>query len=144
MAEVAFHFNAPDKAAYACRLLRKAYLKGARVAVLAPGEQLDTLDRGLWLLAQGEFVPHCVTSDPEPTRRHSPIHLLDRLDDRAPTQVLVNLTDAVPDDYARFERVIEVVGLDDQDRALARQRWRRYQADGVEPQRHDLKSAGGE
>ena len=144
MAEVTFHFNAPDKAAYACRLLRKAYLKGARVAVLAPREQLDTLDRGLWLLAQGEFVPHCIGADAEVTRRHSPIHLLERLDERAPTQVLVNLTDAVPADYSRFERVIEVVGLDDEDRALARQRWRQYLADGVEPQRHDLKSAGGE
>ena len=120
MAEVAFHFNAPDKAAYACRLLRKAYLKGARVAVLAPREQLDTLDRGLWLLAQGEFVPHCIGADAEATRRHSPIHLLERLDERAPTQVLVNLTDAVPADYSRFERVIEVVDLDDEDRALAR------------------------
>lgn len=144
MAEVAFHFNAPDKAAYVCRLLRKAYLKGARVAVLAPGEQIDTLDRGLWLLAQGEFVPHCVGADAEPTRRHSPIHLLDRLDERAPTQVLVNLTDEVPADYARFERVIEVVGLSDEDRASARQRWRQYLADGIEPQRHDLKSAGSE
>lgn len=144
MAEVAFHFNAPDKAAYVCRLLRKAYLKGARVAVLAPGEQIDTLDRGLWLLAQGEFVPHCVGSDPEPTRRHSPIHLLERLDEGAPTQVLVNLTEAVPADYARFGRVIEVVGLTDEDRASARQRWRQYLADGIEPQRHDLKSAAGE
>ena len=144
MAEVAFHFNAPDKAAYVCRLLRKAYLKGARVAVLAPHEQLDTLDCGLWLLVQGEFVPHSVGADAEATRRHSPIHLLDQLDEHAPTQVLVNLTDEVPADYGRFERVIEVVGLDDEDRALARQRWRRYQADGVEPQRHDLKSAGGE
>ncbi|MBN9371486.1 MAG: hypothetical protein ABS53_06210 [Hydrogenophaga sp. SCN 70-13] len=141
MAEVAFHFNAPDKAAYVCRLLRKAYLKGARVTVLAPGDQIDALDRGLWLLAQGEFVPHCVQADPEPTRRHSPIHLLERPDQRAPTQVLVNLGEAVPDDYTRFERVIEVVGLNDEDRASARQRWRRYQADGIEPQRHDLKAA---
>ncbi|NIM43712.1 MAG: DNA polymerase III subunit chi [Hydrogenophaga sp.] len=144
MAEVAFHFNAPDKAAYVCRLLRKAYLKGARVSVLAPVEQLETLDRGLWLIAQGEFVPHCVGADAEATRRHSPIHLLDRLDERAPTQVLVNLTDDVPADYSRFDRVIEVVGQDDGDRALARQRWRRYLADGVEPQRHDLRSVGGE
>ena len=35
MSEVAFHFNAPDKLAYACRLLRKAVGSGARAVVLA-------------------------------------------------------------------------------------------------------------
>jgi hypothetical protein len=33
MTEIAFHFNVPDKLAYSCRLLRKAYLSGARVVV---------------------------------------------------------------------------------------------------------------
>ena len=31
MTDVAFHFNAPDKLAYACRLLRKAVGSGSRV-----------------------------------------------------------------------------------------------------------------
>ena len=144
MAEVAFHFNAPDKAAYVCRLLRKAYLKGARLTVLAPAEQLGTLDRGLWLIAQGEFVPHCLGSDPPALRRHSPIQLVSQLDEQVPTGVLVNLGEEVPPEYARFDRVIEVVGLREEDRSAARQRWRRYQADGLAPQRFDLKSAPGE
>lgn len=144
MAEVAFHFNASDKDAYVCRLLRKAYLKGARVTVLAPAERLGAIDRGLWLIAQGDFVPHCLGSDAAALRRHSPIQLVERLDDAVPTQVLVNLCDAVPHAYARFERVIEVVGLGDEDRAQARQRWRHYQGAGVAPQRFDLQSAPGE
>ena len=37
-AEVAFHFNAPDRVGYACRLLRKAYLKGARLWVRVPAD----------------------------------------------------------------------------------------------------------
>ena len=144
MAEVAFHFNAPDKAAYVCRLLRKAYLKGARLTVLAPAEQLGALDRGLWLMAQGEFVPHCLGSDPPPLRRHSPIQLVSELDEQVPTGVLINLGEEVPPAYARFERVIEVVGLREDDRAGARQRWRRYQAEGIAPQRFDLKLAPGD
>jgi DNA polymerase-3 subunit chi len=144
VAEVGFHFNAPDKAAYVCRLLRKAYLKGARLTVLAPAEQLGTLDRGLWLIGQGEFVPHCLGSDEPALRRHSPIQFVSQLDDQVPTEVLVNLGEEVPAEYARFQRVIEVVGLRDEDRAAARQRWRRYQADGITPQRFDLKLAPGE
>ena len=43
MTEVAFHFNAPDKLAYVCRLLRKATGSGARVVVTAnPGLLMET------------------------------------------------------------------------------------------------------
>ena len=38
MTEVAFHFNAPDKLGYACRLLRKAVGTGARVLDLGCGD----------------------------------------------------------------------------------------------------------
>ena len=38
MTEVAFHFNAPDKQAYACRLLRKAVAGGARFVWLRDRE----------------------------------------------------------------------------------------------------------
>ena len=35
MTQVDFHFNAPDKLPYVCRLLRKATGQGRRVGVLA-------------------------------------------------------------------------------------------------------------
>lgn len=145
MPEVAFHFNAPDKLAYTARLLRKAYLKGARVLVLSPREAIDDLDRQLWLVSPGDFVPHARPGDPPEVQRQSPIRLSDALapGDGAPGMVLVNL---LPDAVARpeaFERVIEVVGLDEADRAAARQRWRTYTAAGIEPQRHDLARAEG-
>jgi len=58
--------------------------------------------------------------------------------------VLVNLTTAVPADFVQFERVIEVVSVDDDDRALARNRWKHYVQQGYEIQRHDLKLKGAE
>jgi DNA polymerase-3 subunit chi len=54
-------------------------------------------------------------------------------------QVLVNLGDDVPAGFGRFERVIEVVGLNDTDRQLARTRWRHYADRGYTITRHDLK-----
>lgn len=143
MAEVAFHFNAPDKLAYTARLLRKAWLKGARVVVLSPTEAIDELDRLIWLVGQGDFVPHARPGDPEPVQRHSPIRLTDRLDGGDTSAVLVNLQAAAISDPAAFERVIEVVGLDEADRSAARQRWRTYAAAGIEPLRHDLKQSAG-
>ena len=40
MTEIIFHVNVPDKLAYSCRLLRKAYLSGARVSVTAEPDVL--------------------------------------------------------------------------------------------------------
>lgn len=141
MTEVAFHFNAPQKLAYACRLLRKAYLKGARLQVLVPEARLAELDQALWLLAPGEFVPHSIPGDAPSVRQRSPIRLVSAVEDPLDATVLLNLDPLPPPGFERFERVIEVVGLDDEDRQHARQRWRHYVAAGIEPQRHDLQLA---
>jgi DNA polymerase-3 subunit chi len=141
MTEVAFHFNAPQKLAYACRLLRKAYLKGAQLVVLVPDAQVGELDQALWLMAPGEFVPHSVPGDPPAVQVHSPIRLVTTLPDTAGPAVLLNLRDEAPQGFERFDRVIDVVSLDDDDRRQARQRWRQYVAAGVEPQRHDLQAS---
>ena len=45
MTEIAFHFNAPDKLAYACRFARKAQRAGARLVILAPRPVLTELAR---------------------------------------------------------------------------------------------------
>ncbi|GLS12872.1 MULTISPECIES: DNA polymerase III subunit chi [Hydrogenophaga] len=144
MSEVAFHFNAPERVAYACRLLRKAYLKGARVLVWIHEAELPTLDTALWTFAQGEFVAHARARDPEPVRRHAPILLTDD-PDGVPFEadVLVNLAGSWTDGFTRFGRVIEVVTQDPQDRAGARERWMRYRQQGFEPLRHDLALAPG-
>ena len=144
MTEVAFHFNAPDQQAYTCRLLRKAYLKGAQLVVLVPDEQVNELDQALWLMAPGEFVPHSVPSDPPLVQDRSPIRIVTAVPEAGGHGVLINLGDAVPAGFDRFERVIDVVSLDDNDRAQARQRWRHYVAAGIEPQRHDLQLAPSE
>jgi len=143
MQEVAFHFNAPDKLAYACRLLRKAHVRGARLMVLAEPADVAALDQQLWTLGQGEFIPHCRSDDPAPVRAHSPILIASGPVPPADfeAQVLVNLTQQMPQDFERFDRVIEVVSSDEGDRLLARERWRAYRQAGHEPVRHDLRQA---
>lgn len=143
MTAVAFHFNAPDKRAYACRLLRKAFLKGARLVVLAGAGRDVGLAQALWTLSPTDFVPHCRESDSHQTQSRSPIFIAGAaLPADFQADVLLNLTDAVAVGYDRFARVIEVVEQDEGDRTQARQRWRQYQADGVTPERHDLKAPG--
>ena len=142
MTEIAFHFNAPDKLAYACRLLRKAVGQGVRVAVTADAALLRALDQSLWTFAPLEFIAHCTvlgqgTADPVMVQA-SPVVLVAEATLSPHQQVLVNLGGDVPPGFERFERVIEVVSQADQDRQDARQRWRHYADRGYAIQRHDL------
>ena len=142
MTEIAFHFNAPDKLAYACRLLRKAVASGARVVVTGSPASLQALDTLLWTFSPIEFVAHCRACSPAEQLMASPVVLAAKLDGGAELphhQVLLNLGAEVALGYERFERTIEVVTLDDEDRQQARQRWKHYADRGYHITRHDLK-----
>jgi len=139
MTEIAFHFNAPDKLAYACRLLRKAVAGGARAVVSGPDDMLARLDQQLWTFSALDFVPHCMLgSSPERVLAASPVVLAVDVLQAPALPVLVNLADLVPAGFERFERLIEVVSNDEEDRALARGRWKHYVARGYTIVRHDL------
>jgi DNA polymerase III subunit chi len=138
MTEVTFHFNAPEKTGYACRLLRKAVAAGAKVVVTGDGSQLRELDVALWTFAPLEFVPHCLGAAASPSvLAASPVVLAESARSAPHQQVLVNLGGAVPEGFERFERLIEVVGTGDEDRQQGRQRWKHYADRGYAIVKHD-------
>jgi DNA polymerase-3 subunit chi len=138
MTDVAFHFNAPERMAYCCRLLRKAVSGNARVVVTGLPDTLAQLDKLLWTFSPTDFVPHCMLDSEAPMVAASPVILASAIGFVPHRQVLINLGQHVPDGFDRFERVIEVVGLDDEDRSLARNRWKHYTERGHAITRHDL------
>lgn len=172
MTEISFHFNAPDKLAYTCRLLRKAVNGGNQVAVTAAPETLAKLDTLLWTISPLDFIAHCfadadqalVSASPVllgmPTAK-SPVHDVsfalkspqaDALSESTSNGtrnaasgpvVLVNLGDAVPEGFERFERMIEIVGGSEEDRANARDRWKHYAHRGYAITRHNLAAKSG-
>ena len=139
--EVAFHFNAPDRLVYACRLLRKAYLKGARLLVLADEPLARELDQRLWTMAGTEFVPHVLDGATAALLERTPIVISSaERAEAAAADVLVNLRDRWPEGYEACARVIEVVTGEPSVRDQARQRWKRYKSLGVDPQHLDLQN----
>jgi DNA polymerase-3 subunit chi len=141
--EVAFHFGAPDRLAYTCRLLRKATATGARLQVRAQASERAALDAALWSLSPTDFISHCDVAAPDSVRCRSAVLLIDadaQLQSDFP--ILVNLADDVPSGFEQYQRVIEIVSNDEQDRNLARLRWRHYTERGYKITRHDLKSRG--
>ena len=140
MTEVSFHFNAPDKWSYMCRLLRKAVLRGSRVAVTGEAALLQRLDGDLWTFSAIDFLPHCSDTAQAGMLAASPVVFCESPSASPHRQVLLNLGPGVPTGFEPFERLIEVVGISDEDRADSRRRWKYYLDRGYAITRHDLAS----
>lgn len=142
MTEITFHFNVPDRLHYSCRLLRKAYQKGASVVVTGEPEELALLDQLLWCMSPIDFVPHCLSNAAGATLGVSPLVLSESLEDVAQDEVLINLGQVLPAGFERFERCIEVVTAQAQDRLAARQRWKHYANRGYVLKQHNFATSG--
>jgi DNA polymerase-3 subunit chi len=126
---IEFYHDAPDKIAVACRLIGRLYGEGRRVMVFAPEPRVaDQLDRMLWMQPAIGFFPH-VRAD-SPLAAHTPIVIGGTLESLPHDDVLVNLDGELPPGFARFERLIEIVGQEEADRLPARARFKFYRDRG--------------
>lgn len=139
MTHIVFHFNAPDKLLYACRLARKMLRHDMRLVITGSSETLAALDQMLWNLAPQDFVAHCRADAAPEVLAASPVLLLEDLSQACHCEVLLNMGSAVPLGYENFDKLIEVVPANDQpDRHRARGRWRYYTEQGHSIASHDL------
>jgi DNA polymerase-3 subunit chi len=140
MTEVMFHLNVADRVGYACRLLRKAHARGARVVVSASSATLARLDTLLWTFEATAFVPHLRLAHGEAVAPHlagTPIWLVDGVEQAPHREVLLNLGDELVPGFESFERVIEIVPEDEVAKQAARRRWKHYADRGYALQRHE-------
>lgn len=136
MALVEFHTGVADRLGYACRLLRKAYRKGARVQVTAEPADLAALDQALWTLDERDFIPHVRLSTAHAgVAARTPLWFATQAVAEDAPRVLVNLGAELPQRLDTLERIIEIVGNETEDVAGGRARWRAYKAAGLEPRR---------
>ncbi|HEY1999821.1 DNA polymerase III subunit chi [Paraburkholderia sp.] len=128
MTRIDFHSNVGDSLLYACRLVRKAYLAGQPTIVLAEPARLRAFDEQLWTFSPLDFVPHCMADSA--LAAQTPIVLATNLDQVPHYQVLLNLGAEVPAQFARFERLLEVVGNAHDELIAGRERYRFYRDRG--------------
>ena len=141
MTRVSFHFNVPHRLEYACRLLRKATRQNARITVTGSAPVLAELDRALWSFEPTEFIPHVLLQDGQalPERlAGTPVCLSTTLAGAPHHDVLLNLGAEPPAGFESFERLIEIVSTDDDERAAARARWKHYAARGYAIEKHEV------
>jgi DNA polymerase-3 subunit chi len=140
MTQIDFYTHVEDKLRTACRLAAKAFGHGMRVAVCCPDADVaGRFDRLLWTTPAVGFVPHCLATDA--LAPITPIIVDYHGADPPHNEVLLNLRQEWPPVFSRFERVIEIVSLDDEDRRAARERFKFYRDRGYEIRTHDLSKA---
>lgn len=138
MTEVTFHFNVADTLGYACRVVRTVAGKGNRVVVTGEPELLKQLDVALWTFESVEFIPHCHARDAAAeVVAASPVVLSENARGTPHQQVLLNLGAGVPEGFERYERLVEMVGTDDQSRQDGRTRARHYKDRGYSVRHYD-------
>lgn len=119
-----------------CELARKAYEANLWTQVLArDAAQAEALDDLLWAFDENAFIPHQIAgSDDEDDL--TPVLIVTPDSDIALRPLVINLRDAPVD--GDFERVLEVVPADDSARGPLRERWKQYQARGLELKKYDM------
>jgi DNA polymerase III subunit chi len=137
MTQVDFYTSVEDKYQTACVLAAKALARSVRITILTPdSDATDRLDRLLWIHPPIGFLPHCRAQ--HRLAAVTPIIVDHLAEPVVHEQVLLNLRHDAPPHFSRFERLLEIVGLEDSDREPARARFRFYRERGYEIRTHDL------
>ena len=142
MARVDFYILAatgePSRHKFACRLAEKAYrLKHTVHIHTANRQQAEVLDELLWTFRDGSFVPHEVLNMPG-RPASAPVTIGFDETGIGNQDLLINLTDEIPEMAASFPRVAELVTSDEQSRQLSRKRFVHYRELGAELETHNI------
>lgn len=131
MTRVSFFHGANDRIQAACAWITARPKPAEKLLVYAPDPVLaERLDRQLWIQPPTGFVPHCRAASP--LAGETPIVIVDRIDPAQATPCLLNLSDEVPNGFASFDELIEIVSSDDVVRLPARERFKFYRERGYD------------
>jgi DNA polymerase III subunit chi len=137
LTRIDFIFNVESKTHQATQVLHTQLKKGRQVTVHVASEtEAHALSDALWGYDAVSFLPHCLVTDSfakeTPVLIHWPQQALLQHD------VLINFQAITPIFFSRFGRLVEIVGLDEQDKRQARERFKFYRDRGYEIKTHDV------
>ena len=136
MTRVEFFFNVEDKLQKLAELGEKAIAKNVKLMLFAQNNEAATeIQQYLWSLPQ-QFLPNHLASDALASA--TPIIIDWQGEQLLHDEVLINLQHPQPLFFSRFRRLIEIVGMDEADKAQARMRYKFYRDRGYEIKSYDL------
>ncbi|MFU8798005.1 MAG: DNA polymerase III subunit chi [Gammaproteobacteria bacterium] len=119
---------------FACRLIDKAYRQGHRIYFYVLPESAQSVDDHLWTFKDTSFVPHSMDKN----NNTLPVLIGHTAPPAEWTDLLVNITPNIPDFFAQFQRIVEIVPNEPAWRERARQHYRQYRQKGCELESHEL------
>ena len=139
MTSIDFYFNAADRLQIACRLAGKAMSQGKRTLVYAPDADLaQRIDRLMWTWPATGFLPHCSPGDP--LASETPVLIAEQPGPEC--DILINLSAECPPLFERYQRVLEIVSTEEEERSAGRARYAWYRERGYQIKAHDLAATG--
>lgn len=131
--------EAPITACYrfACRLVDKAYQQKHQLYLHSNSmEEAKILDDLLWTFRDDGFIPHEILEKNIPPT--VPVQLGFDVTPQHQQDILLSLTPTVPEFFAQFNRILEIVPNDEASRNTARKKFRFYRENNCQLKIHDL------
>jgi len=95
---------------FACRLTEKAHSEGHRIYLhAADSEQIEAMDKLLWVFRQGSFVPHCTTDTLAVDDRLTPVVVGSGPPPAGFDDLLINIGGDTSGFFSRFNRHNEII-----------------------------------
>lgn len=135
MTRIDFYQTSGDEHAFACRLIDLVHRKGHRIYVhTSTEEQAKILNEQLWTFKEDSYVPHSLHSEAIDV----PIKIGFDHEPEEHQDVLINLSGQIPHFFSRFDRVAEVVPVDQNSRKSARENYAYYKERGYVLNYHEI------
>lgn len=117
-----------------CQLCQKAYNHQKKTLLLTQNTDQSThFDHQLWVFSDDSFIPHDVV---QTDVFETPILIQDSAPQNCERQLLINLSADIPDNFAQYERIIELVT--ENNKPQTREHYRFYQERGYPIRHHHL------
>ncbi len=144
MKQIDFHFNVVNRTLYACHLIKKVHGMGLKVAVWGMNKMLmKRAYDDLWRFEDLTFIADAWAGSS--FEEDAPVVFAQDIAQLKSSDVLVLLDDAVPtnwqQEFARFDRVVDIVSTDPRELQCSRDRFRIYKAAGIELKAYDRSKA---
>ncbi len=145
MTRIEFFFNVEHKLQKIAELSASALGKNRRLMILsASAESSREIEKFLWTHSALSFLPSCRAD--HPLAAETPVIIDSHVPNNPPTEllhddVLINLQADQPPFFSRFRRLIEIVGVGEEDKAQARLRFKFYRDRGYEIRTFDASGA---
>ena len=132
--------NATDgRLRLACKIIDRAYRSGHSVYLWTRDDQESgLLDDLLWTFSQSSFVPHQLCQDGYKT--DSPVAIGVSPPGADDIDVIISISDEPVVEFTRYQRIVEIVGSSDDEKALGRKQYKYYKDHGIAPNVHKINS----